>query len=103
MPAEAGPDHLADHHDAAGPGGRRGGHLVLADGLQAEAQGRRPLAPPAGLPQPPLHHARTTGGALAGLLPILQQQSLSGNMLCRLGNGNDLSISLRFGFVKGVR
>ena len=50
---------VAGHNGPPGPGGRGRGRVLLANGLQAQAQGRRTPAPPDRLPQPPLHDPRT--------------------------------------------
>lgn len=51
----------ARDHRPPGPGGGRGGGLLLADGLQTSAESGRSTAPPARVPEPALHDTRTNG------------------------------------------
>lgn len=70
MREQVGLHHRPHHHGAAGArGGGRGG-VVLAHGVPAQAQARRPAAASAGVPEPAVHHAGAPGRALAGLLLV---------------------------------
>lgn len=60
-------DRRAGHHRPAGLGGRRGGRVVLADGLQEGAERERPAAAPHPSAEPDVHEPRPDVRTIAGL------------------------------------
>lgn len=64
-------DRRAGHHRPAGPGGRRGGSVVLADGLQEDAQREWPVAAPHPGAQPDVHEPRPDIRTVSGLFDVI--------------------------------
>jgi hypothetical protein len=93
--------HFVDNNGAPGPGGGRGGGVLLADGLSSQAEGDGAFAASARVPQPAVHDTRTDGRTEPRLphiikTKILDKFSILQKMTLIFSRNNDLRMQTKY-------